>query len=40
MAQSEKIKYSVVEGWEQLPKGDIYITDGYGNARVHKFSFA
>ena len=22
----------------ELPNGDIYITDGYGNARVHKFS--
>ena len=24
MAQSEKIKYSVVEGWEQLPKGYVH----------------
>src|SRR5438477_273239 len=43
----ESLTDRVVEGWVQLPDGyrplvapggDLYVTDGYGNARVHRFS--
>src|SRR5436309_1949925 len=34
----ESLTYRVVEGWEQLPDGDLSVTAGYGNARDHRFS--